>query len=130
MAVTVLVCFCTCPDTQTAQRIADVLVCERLAACVNLVPGLRSVYRWHGAIERADEVLLMIKTVSERLEPLTARVASLHPYELPELVAVEVAGSLAAYLDWVAECSEEAGLIEAGCIEADSEDRDPHRRVT
>lgn len=101
--MTALVCFCTCPDTETAQRIADVLVEERLAACVHVLPGLRSVYRWQGAIERADEVLLVIKTVRERLEPLTARVACLHPYELPELVAVEIAGGLAAYLDWVAE---------------------------
>jgi len=105
--VTALVCFCTCPDTEAAQRIADVLVEERLAACVHVLPGLRSVYRWQGAIERADEVLLVIKTVRERLEPLTARVACLHPYELPELVAVEIAGGLAAYLDWVAECSAE-----------------------
>lgn len=110
--MTALVCFCTCPDTDTAQRIADVLVEERLAACVNVLPGLRSVYRWRGAIERADEVLLLIKTVRERLEPLTARVASLHPYELPELVAVEIAGGLAAYLDWVAECSIETCSIE------------------
>ncbi len=105
--MTALVCFCTCPDPETAQRIADALVEERLAACVNVLPGLRSVYRWQGAIERADEVLLLIKTVRERLAPLTARVASLHPYELPELVAVEVAGGLAAYLDWVTECSAE-----------------------
>jgi periplasmic divalent cation tolerance protein len=105
MPVSVLVCFCTCPDTATAQAIADVLVGERLAACVNVLPGLRSVYRWQGAIERADEALLLIKTVQGRLPALQARVAALHPHELPELVAVEVAGGLAAYLDWVAECS-------------------------
>ena len=105
MPVTVLVCFCTCPDTATAQAIADVLVGERLAACVNVLPGLRSVYRWQGAIERADEALLLIKTVRGQLPALQARVVALHPYELPELVAVEVAGGLAAYLDWIAECS-------------------------
>jgi periplasmic divalent cation tolerance protein len=105
MPVSVLVCFCTCPDTATAQAIADVLVGERLAACVNVLPGLRSVYRWQGAIERADEALLLIKTVRGQLPALQARVAALHPYELPELVAVEVAGGLAAYLDWIAECS-------------------------
>ena len=103
--MTALVCFCTCPDPETAHRIADVLVEERLAACVNVLPGLRSVYRWQGAIERADEVLLLIKTVHAQLAPLTARVASLHPYELPDLVAVELAGGSAAYLDWVAACS-------------------------
>lgn len=96
-------CFCTCPDLESAQRIADSLVEERLAACVSVLPGLQSVYRWQGAIQRADEVLLLVKTTRERVEPLTARVASLHPYELPEVVAVEVAGGLAAYLDWVEE---------------------------
>jgi len=101
--VSALLCFCTCPDLESAQRIADMLVEERLAACASVLPGLRSVYRWQGAIERADEVLLLIKTTRERIEPLTARVASLHPYELPEVVAVEVAGGLAAYLDWVEE---------------------------
>lgn len=101
--MTALVCFCTCPDPDTAQRIADALVAERLAACVNLVPGLRSVYRWQGAIQTADEVLLLIKTTDARLAALTARIQGLHPYELPEVIAVEVAGGLAAYLDWVAE---------------------------
>lgn len=101
--MTALLCFCTCPDADTANRIADTLVAERLAACVNLVPGLRSVYRWRGAIESADEVLLLVKTTRERLAALTARIGALHPHELPEVIAVEVAGGLAAYLDWVAE---------------------------
>ena len=115
--MTALVCFCTCPDGDTAQRIADALVVERLAACVNVLPGLRSVYRWQGAIERADEVMLIIKTVRERLEQVSARVALLHPNELPEVIAVEIAGGLAAYLDWVAECSgdaDAAGADKAG----------------
>ena len=101
--MSVHLCFCTCPDEDVARRIADVLVEERLAACVSVLPGLRSVYRWQGAIQRADEVLLLVKTTRDRIEALTARVASLHPYELPEVVAVEVAGGLAAYLDWVEE---------------------------
>lgn len=101
--MTVLVCFCTCPDTESATRLADALVGERLAACVNVVPGLRSVYRWHGEIERSDEILLLIKTTRDRLDALTVRVRDLHPYELPEVVAVEVAGGLSTYLDWVAE---------------------------
>jgi len=101
--VTALVCFCTCPDQTTANRIAETLIDERLAACVNIVPGLRSVYRWQGAIESADEVLLLVKTTDDRLDALTARISALHTYELPEVVAVEVAGGLAGYLDWVAE---------------------------
>lgn len=102
-APTVLAVFCTCPDDASAARIADALVDERLAACVNRLPGLRSVYRWQGAIERSDEVLLVIKTTAPRLEALTERVRALHPNELPEVIAFEVAGGLAAYLDWVAE---------------------------
>ena len=99
--MTVHLCFCACPDAASAQRIAEALVEERLAACVSMVPGLRSVYRWQGAIERADEVLLLVKTTREQVESLTARVAQLHPYELPELLSVEVAGGAAAYLHWV-----------------------------
>ena len=103
MTTSVLACFCTCPDAASATRIADAVVDERLAACVNQLPGLRSVYRWAGGIERADEVLLVIKTTGNRLEALTARIHELHPYELPEVIAFEVAGGLSAYLDWVAE---------------------------
>jgi periplasmic divalent cation tolerance protein len=101
--VTALVCYCTCPDPATADRIAQALVDGRLAACVNIIPGVRSVYRWKGQVERADEVLLVIKTTRECLDAVTTRVGSLHQDELPELVAVEVAGGSPAYLAWVAE---------------------------
>ena len=107
--VAVLACTCTCPDLATAQRLAEALVDERLAACVQLLPGLRSVYRWQGGVERADEVLL-VKTTSERLEALAERVLALHPYELPELLAVEAAGGLPDYLDWVAAQTRPSGL--------------------
>lgn len=99
----IVICFSTCPDRESAARIAEALVRERLAACVNIVPGLQSVYRWQGAIERSDETLLLIKTTRAGLPALSARIVELHPYELPEVVAVEVAGGLSAYLDWVAE---------------------------
>jgi len=99
----IMICFSTCPDRDTAARIADALVDERLAACVSIVPGLQSVYRWQGAIERSDETLLLAKTTQDRIAALSARLSELHPYELPEVVAVEVAGGLSAYLDWVAE---------------------------
>lgn len=97
-----IVCFCACPERETAERIASALVGERLAACVNVLPGVSSLYRWQGKVERAEETMLMIKTVSGRLDALSARVAQLHPYELPEVIAVEAAGGLPAYLDWVA----------------------------
>ncbi|HRO27147.1 MAG TPA: divalent-cation tolerance protein CutA [Luteimonas sp.] len=95
-------CLCTCPDAATAQRIARTLVEERLAACVNLLPGVSSVYRWQGAVEQADEVLLLAKTARDRLDALTARVVALHPYELPEVVAVDITGGLPEYLAWIA----------------------------
>lgn len=97
----VLLAYSTCPDAASADLIARTLVSERLAACVNRLPGVQSTYRWHGHVEQADEVLLLIKTTADRLDQMTARLRSLHPYELPELVAVEVRAGLPAYLDWV-----------------------------
>ena len=99
----VLIVHSACPDAATADAIARVLVEERLAACVQVLAGMRSTYRWAGAIEQADEVLLVAKTRDDRLDALIARVRALHPYELPELVAVEAAGGLAPYLAWVTE---------------------------
>ncbi len=99
----VLICFNTCPDPATAERLAAVLVTERLAACVNVLPGVRSTYRWQGRLEQADEVLLVIKTTPGRYPALQARLPELHPYELPELLAVDAVEGLPAYLRWVAE---------------------------
>ncbi len=93
--------FCTCPDRNTAERIAAALVELRLAACVNLLPGLHSIYRWQDAVEHADEVLLLIKSTAERYPALQAAIVEQHPYELPEVVAVEAAGGLPGYLAWV-----------------------------
>ena len=101
--MTALLCLCACPDRDSAERIARALVGERLAACVNLLPGMRSVYRWQGRIEQADETLLLVKTTAQRYPALQARLPALHPYELPELVAVEAAAGLPAYLQWLAD---------------------------
>ena len=76
---------------------------DRLAACVNIVPDLTSVYRWEGAVETTSECLLVVKTRRERLEDLRRRLEELHPYDLPELVALPVEGGSSAYLDWVVE---------------------------
>jgi periplasmic divalent cation tolerance protein len=97
----VRVALATAPDADTAARIARALVEERLAACVNLVPGVRSIYRWQDRVEEDAEVLLVIKTHAARVDALAARLRALHPYELPELVALPVAAGLAPYLDWV-----------------------------
>ena len=94
--------FCSCPDADTAQRLATTLVQERLAACVSVLPPMVSVYRWQGALEQASEVLLLAKAPADRVPALVERVQALHPYELPEVVAVEAAAGLPAYLDWVA----------------------------
>jgi len=99
----VLLVYCTCPDATSADTVATALVDERLAACVTTLPHARSTYRWQGRVEHADEQLLLIKTTRARLPALTARVQALHPYELPEVLAVEPAGGLAPYLDWVAD---------------------------
>ena len=97
-----LLAFSTWPSAETAARIARTLVEERLAACVNRVPGVVSSYRWRGEIHEDAEVLLIIKTTRERLPALRDRLVELHPYELPELAAVEIAEGLPAYLDWLA----------------------------
>lgn len=101
MPDTVLLCYCSCPDAASAQTIAEALVRERLAACVNRLPGIHSIYRWQGAVTTDNEELLLIKTMAIRFEALRARLLELHPYELPELIAVPVERGHAAYLDWV-----------------------------
>ena len=97
-----IVVFCICPDESSADRIASAAVEERLAACVNRLPGIASTYRWQGKVCRGSEVLLIIKTTSERFDALRERIVALHPYELPEVIAVEIARGLPAYLDWIA----------------------------
>ncbi len=87
---------------EDAERIARALVGERLAACVNVVPGLVSTYRWKGAVERDDELLLVVKTRRDKVEALGARLRALHPYELPETIVIAIAGGHAPYLEWIA----------------------------
>ncbi len=90
------------PDEETARRLAEHLVGERLAACVNILAPCRSVYRWDGRVEDATEVPMLVKTVASRYEALEAAIRALHPYELPEIVAVPIAQGLPGYLAWVA----------------------------
>lgn len=97
-----LLCLSTCPGAETATRIARTLVEERLAACVNRIPGIGSIYRWQDAIHDDTEVLLVIKTTRQRFDALRKRLVELHPYEVPELVALEIAAAHASYLDWIA----------------------------
>ncbi len=98
---TCLLALTTCPDADSAARIARALVEERLAACVSRVPGATSVYRWEGRVEEDTEVLLLIKTTGERLPTLRKRLLALHPYDVPELIALPIEDGLPAYLDWL-----------------------------
>ena len=96
-----LVVLCTCPNSEVAHTLAQTVVNEQLAACVNVMPGVRSVYRWEGAICDDEEVLLIIKTTTDRLDALQQRVVELHPYDCPEVIALTVSGGSPDYLRWV-----------------------------
>ena len=95
----------TAPSAEEAERIGRTLVEEGLASCANLLPGVRSIYRWRGRVEEAAETMLLVKTVSAALPALVERVRSLHSYECPCIAAVAIAGGNADYLAWIeAEC--------------------------
>ena len=98
-----LVVFCTCGDQAQAHLIAEALIEGRLAACVNILSPLYSIYRWQGKVERAEETLLLIKTTSERFPALRDRIADLHTYETPEIIAVPVGDGSEKYLSWLRE---------------------------
>jgi periplasmic divalent cation tolerance protein len=96
-----LVVFMTAADGEEAARLADMLVGARLAACVQIMPKMESVYRWRGQIERATEVLLIAKTAASKFEELEREVRALHSYETPEIVAIPIVAGSAAYLEWL-----------------------------
>jgi len=100
--VAALVVLSTFPDAEQAAEVARVLVDEQLAACVNLVPAIRSIYRWQGAVHDDAEALAIIKTTPARYPALAARLAALHPYEVPEILALPLADGHPPYLAWLA----------------------------
>lgn len=103
----VLTILMTAPDAGEGERIVSALLDERLIACGNLVRGVVSLFRWEGAVRREDEILVILKTVAERVPRLLARAAELHPYDVPELLVLPVVDGSGAYLDWVEqECRE------------------------
>lgn len=108
-----VVVFCTFPDVEVARAIGAALVERQLAACVSVVPGVESIYRWQGSVEHAGEVLALIKTT--RYSELEVALKGLHPYEVPEILAVPVAAGLPEYLNWLA----------GGCGTAWSQDEFP-----
>jgi periplasmic divalent cation tolerance protein len=91
----------TCPDEACAERIAQALVEEGLAACVNILPPMQSIYKWKGKIETANEQLLVIKSTLARFPAIRDRLHALHPYELPEIITVPIADGLPEYLAWL-----------------------------
>lgn len=103
MADEALLIVSTFPDAETARRIARQLVQEKLAACANLVPAIESIYRWEGKIEAAQETIAFLKTTPARFPELQARLASLHPYDVPEVIAIPLTAGLPNYLRWISE---------------------------
>jgi periplasmic divalent cation tolerance protein len=98
----ILLVLTNAPDNGCASAIAYSLVERRLAACVNLLPAVRSVYRWQGLLEEASEVTLLVKTTTDRYPEVEAVIRAQHPYDLPEIIALPIAAGLPAYLEWVA----------------------------
>jgi periplasmic divalent cation tolerance protein len=91
-----------CPDEEVANAIALALVEEELAACVNILPRVQSIYRWQGAVESASEIPLLIKSTAANYPALEKRITELHPYDLPEIIALPITHGLPAYLNWLA----------------------------
>jgi periplasmic divalent cation tolerance protein len=97
-----LLVFTTLPSADKAAELAKLLVTERLVACANLLPAVRSIYRWQGEMHDENEVLVLLKTRAEHLERLKLRILEVHPYEVPEVLAVPVESGYQPYLDWLA----------------------------
>ena len=101
MSTPVRVILCTVPSEDAGVQIARQLVDEQLVACVDILPGVRSIYRYQGKVEDDRELLLLMKTSADRLDALIPRVRALHPYEVCEVLALEVTAGSQPYLDWV-----------------------------
>ncbi|MCW8846831.1 MAG: divalent-cation tolerance protein CutA [Gammaproteobacteria bacterium] len=98
---TILMVYCTCPEDTTAAQIASILVEERLAACANRIPAMSSTFRWQDKVQTNSEVQLILKTTDRVYPALEKRILELHPYDLPEILAIEVQGGLPGYVEWI-----------------------------
>ncbi|MDX1518515.1 MAG: divalent-cation tolerance protein CutA [Gammaproteobacteria bacterium] len=98
-----LLVLCTCPDQTSADNISEQIITRHLAACVNIIPGIFSRYHWQGKVENDSEVLMLIKTTRTAYDALQGAILELHPYELPEVIAVPIDTGHSAYLDWITE---------------------------
>jgi periplasmic divalent cation tolerance protein len=104
MSTSYQIVFCTCPDKDSAQAMATLLIEKQLAACVNILPNLTSIYRWQGQIECAEELLLIIKTRKDVYALLEEAIKQHHPYEVPEIIALPIERGLPDYLHWIDSC--------------------------
>ncbi len=96
-----IVILTTCPDIETSKIISNSLVEHRLAACVNIIPGLESIYLWEGHVRNDSESLLIIKTSKDKYDAIESMIKTLHPYELPEVISVQIDNGFDKYLDWI-----------------------------
>src|SRR5450432_160957 len=103
MQKNLLLVISTFPDAETAERIANELVATKLAACVNILPAIKSIYRWQGKVENASETMAFFKTTAARFPDLQAKLRASHPYEVPEIICLPIADGLSEYLQWVGE---------------------------
>jgi len=101
MAEQSILVFSTFPDAETARRIARIIVEEKLAACVNIIPKIESIYHWQGKIEESSEVMALIKSTHWKYQLLEARIRELHPYKVPEIISVRIDSGHVEYLRWV-----------------------------
>jgi periplasmic divalent cation tolerance protein len=101
MGAEVLLAISTFPDAETARRIAEQLVAQKLAACANITAPVQSIYRWEGKVENAAETMVFFKTTESRFADFEAALRSQHPYDVPEVIALRVSAGSSAYLEWV-----------------------------
>jgi periplasmic divalent cation tolerance protein len=104
MATNHQIIFCTCPDNDSAENIARLLVKSNKAACVNILPGISSFYTWNKQVEAATEHLLLIKAHKDQYQAIETMIRDLHPYDLPEIIAVPIDRGLPEYLHWIDSC--------------------------
>ncbi len=100
----VLLVISTFPNAETAEQIANELIDAKLAACVNILPAIKSIYRWQGKVENAVETIAFLKTTTRHLPDLKAKLRASHPYDVPEIICLPIVDGLPEYLQWVREC--------------------------
>lgn len=104
MQQTYQIILCTSPDKESAEKIAHQLINDKIAACINILPGLTSIFRWQGKIETEQEHLLLIKTRKDRYQAVEKSIQTNHPYEIPEIIAIPIEKGLAEYMQWIESC--------------------------